>query len=334
VTCLHRPWNRRNPIRFAKAEANREEPPTVRRERALVLLDSLRKDDPPFLQIWTDGAAEGGLKNGGGGFILRHQAVGPDTKGSVPAGRWTSSTSAEATAAAAGLEAAQETLRGRPGKSVWLLFDSLALFQRLQSPTRCLEDHATAQAALLLQQLAATHRLTVIWVPGHAGLTLNEAADQLARRGCALPQDPAPVPAAAARAAIRRQGRTEDTAEYNRLVPEDHPHRKCGGTPLPTRRDWPREIEVALFQLRANRAPFLQATQHRWGRAPSAACPHCDAPVEDTRHFICDCPRWAAERRRFLPGAVPGSMSPLQEDLEGVRTFVEATGALARPQYA
>ena len=197
----------------------------VRRVKALELLDSLRQADPPDLQIWSDGAADDGFRNGGGGYVIRRRAPGQDITGSVPAGRLTSSTTAEAAAAAAGLEAALEDLQGRPSMAVWLLFDSQALFDRLQSPQRCLGDHATAQAALLLQQLASAHRTTVIWVPGHAGLALNEAADQLARAGCSLPQDQLPVPVSALRAALRREGRADDTRSYERLVPPDHPHR-------------------------------------------------------------------------------------------------------------
>ena len=263
--------------------------------------------------------------------MIRRRAPGPDITGSVAAGRLTCSTSAEAAAAAAGLQAALDELEGERGRNIWLLFDSRALFEKLQRPERCQDDHAAAQVAVLLHQLAGDHKVSVIWIPGHAGLRLNEEADALARQGCLLPQDRAPVSAGALRAAVSR--RLEDAArrEYEEEVPAEHPHRRSGGRPLQPKDNTPRALEVALYQLRANRAPFLQDTRHRWGRAASPACTHCMAPREDTAHFLVDCPRWGAERQRHLGGA--SSTSPWQEHPEKVLAFLEATGVLARPPY-
>jgi ribonuclease HI len=331
VTMLPRPWRGTRVSFVCTPNTRREDPPWRRREEALVTLDGLRSRDPPHVQIWTDGAAKDGVRDGGGGFVIQRLAPGADICGAVPAGRWTCSTTAEAAAAAAGLQAALGELEDAAGLNIWLLFDSRALFEKLQKPARCQDDHAAAQAVALLHQLAGRHLVTVVWIPGHAGLSLNDRADALARQGSGLPQDGVRVPAGAIRAAVREFLTREARAIYTKEVPAEHPHRQCGGLPLPLERLGPRVAEVALFQLRANRAPFLQATQHRWGRTASPECPHCQAPVEDSAHFLLVCPRWQAERQRFLNGA--SSMILLQEHPEWVRAYLEATGALARPPY-
>ena len=59
-----------------------------------------------------------------------------------------------------------------------------------------------------------------------------------------------------------------------------------------------REV-TALTQLRLNRAPYLEATRHRWGLADSPDCP-CGEGPEDTAHFLLLCSRWELQRRTTI----------------------------------
>ena len=255
------------------------------------------------------------------------------TTGSIATGTITSSTSAEAAAAAAGLRAALEGLTGSTNLRIWLVFDSHALLDLLRRPPSRIDDPGIASTVRLLVRAAKLHSVAVVWVPGHAGIHLNKVADQAARQGAALPQPPTRPSHRALKSRLKRRVEQVWAELYDQQVPPDNLHRIIsGGTPLPQSSRRPRQLDVALCRLRANRAPFLQATLHRWGRVDSPACPHCGAPSEDTRHFIEECPRWARSRAAHL-GNHP-SVKVLQENIDGVASFLAESGVLARPPYA
>ena len=106
---------------------------------------------------------------------------GPSQAG-TPSGVWrralVSSTSAEASAVAAALRVVNGELLGDVGLNIWVVFYSMALHERLRNPRRNNIDPPTAEASRLLHLLAQQHTVTVVWVPGHAGLPLNTQADE------------------------------------------------------------------------------------------------------------------------------------------------------------
>ena len=326
------PWAPQPDVSYHETPAApRDAAPAVRRAAALQHLGELRARGTPDIEVWTDGAAEEGVRNGGGGAILRHNGPGPvpeDTVISIPTGHRTDSTASEAAALAAGLGQAEVELRGQEGKLVWALFDSKALFERLQNPALCDSDAATARACRTLAVLGAAHSVRIVWVPGHAGLPLNERADEAAREGCARPQEDLPVPASAAKARLMAARKEASDRLYLEAVPEDHLHRRAtGGRPLPPFRGRTSHRDVLLCHLRANRGRFLQDTLYRWGKADSPACPYCPlpAPREDVEHFLLGCPQWEDFRRETL-GDNPDLHSVLQEHPDRAVDFVERAG--------
>ena len=329
------PWKVPNTLSFHWVPGTtREDSPAVRRALALDFLGALRQVAPPNLEVWTDGAAKEGTHHGGGGYTISWPAPGPDTVGSVAAGLITNSTAAEAAALAAALQVVcTELLVSNNRYTIWVLFDSRALLDRLRRPDPARLDHATAEALRRTYELAAHHKVLVIWVPGHAGLPQNEAADQAARIGTDLPQ---PDSAPSFRSAVNRTTKgllARHREDYHHLVPADNLHRRASeGLPPPKEKARTRAGDVALFQLRADRSPRLRATEHRWGRAPSPQCPHCGAPKEDSEHFLLHCPKWSEERRTHL-GPGDHNITILQTDVHGALKLAEAAGVLQRPPY-
>ena len=334
IASVPAPWSCPSTLHFVEVTGtSRTDCPAVRRAYALQRLARLREEIPPDVEAWTDGAAEGGTTNGGGGYIIKWPGVEDATVGSVAAGATTSSTSAEATAAAAALRVVCEETLASPDLNIWLVFDSHALFDRLRSPNRTKYDEPTAETLRRLYVLARSHTVAVVWVPGHAGLPLNEEADRAAGAGTRLPQ---PCSRPSLRVTLARLHRFISNVArkqwYEREVPAVNIHRLASdGLPLPPDRRRSREADVMLYRLRANRAPFLQATKHLWGREISAVCPHCGADTEDTRHFLLECPRWAAERAEHLgPDA---DLSVLQDNIRGVLGLLVGAGVLQRLPY-
>ena len=123
------------------------------------------------IQVWTDGAAAEGVENGGAGAVITWHDGRDITTLALPAGKLCSSTSAEASALAAGLREVRNTIAALPRRlNIWAAFDSMALHERLQSPRLLATDHQTTEAAEHLRHLGAQHSVFVLWVPGHAGL--------------------------------------------------------------------------------------------------------------------------------------------------------------------
>ena len=146
-----------NSITFGTSLTDRttkSDPPEIRKEAALATLAMLT---PPGTEIWTDGAAEKGVSNGGSGVLL---LSGPERiELSLPAGRFTSSFRAEMLAIRAALDLC--VMRQRDGSllpPVRLCTDSLSAIQ-------CLAAGPLAQTQLCAQDIWA--KLNALNSPVH-----------------------------------------------------------------------------------------------------------------------------------------------------------------------
>ena len=320
------PWALSDRVRFHETTGTTREPsPEDRRAAAERPLAALQAEWQPDAQVWSDGAAVDGIRDGGAGAVIRRRGQ-EDITISEAAGSRTSSTAAEATALAAGLRTLADLLQDTPCV-VWCAFDSRALFDRLQQPWRADQDIGTTRAAKWIHRLSALHRILVIWVPGHAGLPLNEAADAAAKTGCTLDQEGIPITISAAKSILRNHLETRRILHYKEAVRADHVHRQVAdGEPLPALRGVPRHIEVLLHQLRVGRGPFLQETKHRWGKVPSPTCTNCDSgAAEDVFHLFLTCPRWTAIRATTL-GPSPSLRQVLHDEPSRAIDFLRGTG--------
>ena len=130
----------------------RADPPEARREAALATLAGL-----PELgtDVWTDGAAEEGVHNGGSGVLILSEAA--RTELSLPAGRFTSSYRAEMVAIKAALDICVSRQQdGTLVSSVRLCSDSLSALQCLESgPLAQVQPCAQAIWASLLHLATA-----------------------------------------------------------------------------------------------------------------------------------------------------------------------------------
>ena len=163
----------------------RTDPPERRKEAALAALALV--PDPDYT-IWSDGSAKEGTTEGGGGAILELHREGRTIECLAPAGRVCSSTRAELVAMSEALTRLQELPPASSAliKRVLLCSDSRSGLQLL---SRGPDDRQTtiAQRVWRLLDTLTSRGMSLIlhWVPGHADLTGNEAADRLANKAAA-----------------------------------------------------------------------------------------------------------------------------------------------------
>ena len=310
-------------FRTAGAEICKEAGPEVRRTAAEKDLAYLRATYSLDLECWTDGAAVDGSRNGVGGAVL----YGPGgqendlRRVAVPAGLLSSSTTAETVAASLGLRLVEESMDVGRHYTFGLFFDSRALFDRLQGPWSRLKDTTTITLCNQLLGLAKEHTAIVCWVPGHAGLVRNEAADETA--GTEMKNQPTTVEIGCIQSALKCKAEKDAEKTYLANTRPDHLHRRAteDGKLLELENGTPREDGVLLRKLRCGRPTWLRSIAARYGGAQNPTCDRCDAgTVEDVEHFICDCSAWDHARLQEL-GAVR-DVADLQNRPEAILRFV------------
>ena len=130
---------------------------------------------------------------------------------------------------------------------------------------------------------------TLQWVPGHAGLDGNEAADRLVGETAAQEQTAVPVDLSSTRAAIERHVRRLIACRVKAV----HPH----PTPTPGHDNLTRWEAVTLSQLRNGTSPLTRDTPLKISLAADEQCPACGEP-DSTAHLLLSCPAYEMARRR------------------------------------
>ena len=184
-------------------ETRRTDPPD-KKEAALRAIDKL---PPTDVTIWSDGSARAGTLNGGAGALIQLHNLHREMEVRAPAGGVCSSLRAELVAIREALSAVADLDEGerRQSRRIRLLTDSKSGLQLLkQGPLPQTSTLARAIWRLIQELEDSDHTLIFQWVPGHAGVAGNEAADRLAAEAATEEQAQVPVDLASARGAIRR----------------------------------------------------------------------------------------------------------------------------------
>ena len=259
-----------------------------------------------WTRIYTDGSADGAVKNGGSGIHICHPNGQTQSK-SLPAGQKSTNYRAELTALreAAKLISAEEHL---PSHIVFLT-DCKSAIQNLQSPSEKLERDTLQQ----LKDLSQNAQVTVQWIPAHCGLSGNETADKLAKSGSRLEQTNPPISYREAKTAIKSQ--------YKKLWDEEHNHPSDDQLPQLERHE-----QTTIFRLRTGHCR-LRAHLHRIGLSHTPDCP-CETGSQTPEHILQSCPLHQDARIQSWPigATLTAKLWGTLEDLQTTAAFIHHIG--------
>lgn len=153
-------------------------------------------------------------------------------------------------------------------------------------------------------------KLRLVWVPGHAGIWLNEAADTLAGIAVDGPvMEVLPPINFVTSARFRRLGllqSMEDSAYASYDLEHLRHSWKC-------RISQSRACEVTLTSFRCG-VPNLNYYLYRCNLAPSPLCAFCNE-LETAEHFFLSCRRYSSIRKRYLENSFNKLAFPLSVPL-------------------
>jgi hypothetical protein len=195
----------------------------------------------------------------------------------------------------------QSAVGYQPPGQFLLCTDSLSAIQGLQSPS--------LTHPLILELCMSCHSLfkrgfdiAVSWIPGHVGISGNEAADAAARdatrRGTLIPGVTSMDFSTALRQSVLAKWQRDwDCTLDNKLREVKLVVHAWRSSSRPVRRD-----EVVVARLRIGHTRLIHG--HLLSGNPPPVCATCDVHLS-VRHTLADCPRYTVQRDRLhLPNTI------------------------------
>ena len=334
ITCKVTPpwfWDRRSKLIVNTSligNSNKMDNKQIQLSDAIKTIEANGK--PAFI-IYTDGSAEGGLRNGGSAAVITSGSPSnPNLIATIKAkgSKLTYSYETEVTA----LLLAAKWIEGqgaRPEGHILICSDS-------QSALSCLSGSGLgddADMAKVRRILTATDRqVTLQWVPGHCDLVGNDWADSAAGEVAAAPlQHPddiidtppsSSISFEAVRALILREIIDPPTTHQRTktIYADDEENQQNQKKNIQNGPRISRKEAVLLAQLRSGHCHTLAAYRNVVDKKSSPYCPHCKDEYETIEHWLRECPATAVKRMRLFGGPAP-PMTALVNNTEAVLAF-------------
>jgi ribonuclease HI len=274
---------------------------------ALEMMD-YRYNSSEWTQAYTDGSADGAVKNGGGGIFIRYNN-GRTLKKAFPTGKLSSNFRAESMALLQALKIF--TSNKQPPSKIVFFTDCRSL---LESLLNARNEHLIHDIKMELRDLQEKSTIALQWLPSHCGIFGNEKADSLSREGGKMEQISHQIPYREAKTII-----------HNKYVSQWR-EKMDGDSRVDPVHQLQRYQQTIIFRLRTGHCRLLSHL-YRLRISHTNECP-CGTGLQTPGHILQDCPTYSilrhdtwpevSETRQKLWGSRP--------DLERTASFVVATG--------
>lgn len=204
--------------------------------------------------------------------------------------------------------------RGLKDAKIYIVSDSQSALKALRSCT--VESRLVWDCLEVIKHLASSNKVTLVWVPGHAGIEGNEAADGLAREGSASPFiGPEPfcgVTKGHLRAAVKRWEDVQKSSYWRRIPGLRQAKRFISPSSARVKECLElRKPELRLLTGFLTGHVPLRYHLKNMGLSTTDGCRFCDMEAESAEHVLCHCPAIFRQRLQHLGGRTmsPDSMS-------------------------
>ena len=170
-------------IKVTIPTVTRDQDDTSNKLLTLSYMDDLYPQDT-WIRIYTDGSATDAIQEGGAGSII--YLPDGDTIESVTAtGKPCTNYAAEVKAISQGAQAILDIV-GNHKEDVVFLTNSKSVLDAFAC-------HGEYELRVKLSKLIENRRVVLQWIPAHCGISGNEKADELAKRGANMQQENLPI---------------------------------------------------------------------------------------------------------------------------------------------
>ena len=181
-------------------------------------------------------------------------------------------------------------------KQAEFLSDALSILQAYQ-------NHKLPNLAKALQQVAATRRAVLQWIPGHCGISENEQVDILAKEGARGEQHANNVSFSEKKTLVRALTMLRSQRDDYHLLS--------------------RMQQVVLVRLRTGHNRLNSHVPSKLKLAPSPTCP-CGQEDQTTEHILQRCPLHEATRKDVWPVStlLMTKLYSCKQELEKTTSFI------------
>ncbi|KAJ8916814.1 hypothetical protein NQ315_005821 [Exocentrus adspersus] len=273
--------------------------------------------------VWfTDGSKT--LEGTGAGV----RGVRPRVQLSFPLGKHASVFQAEMFAI---LACVSENLkRGYSNQHIQICTDSQAALHALKSPR--ITSQVVLECTNSLAELGQRNKVRLVWVPGHCGVTGNEEADALARKGSSDtftgPEPAVGLPYSYPQGSIDNWTREKCQVDWSRGIGLRQARLLIKGPGAAATRSLVslNRANIKIITGLLTGHGRLNKHLNTIGLSPDSRCRLCGTSDEDSVHVLCHCPRVIVNRHKHFGAGYLAPEDIREIPVDKVLAFARSTG--------